>query len=248
MEIDYCGGFEPNTGSGNACPEKDTYRADMDNYKETIGSSKKTGTLPISNGGTCSVSPVTCPNTKAMLTGSEIIAANERGDIQISGFKRERVNPNSYNLTLAPSLKVYTRKNKNPIKRFFGIKGPLDMRDPNEVEEIDIPREGLLLVPGKLYLGSTNEETYTNKYIPMINGRSSTGRLGLCIHITAGFGDIGFDGTWTLEITVVEPLIVYPYTEICQLCWFTAEGETDMQYHGRYQHQMSATPSRMYMK
>ncbi len=244
MDIDYCGG-EPNTGLGNFKPEPEdkSYQENMNNYKETIS----TGTLPINKGRNVNLALARQPDTKAMLTGAEIIAAHERGDIHISGFKQERVNPNSYNLTLAPILKVYTRESKNPIKRFFGIKDPLDMRNPNDVKEIRIPHEGLLLVPGTLYLGSTNEDTYTNKYIPMINGRSSTGRLGLCIHITAGFGDIGFDGTWTLEITVVEPLIVYPHTEICQLCWFTAEGETNMQYHGRYQHQMAATPSRMYM-
>lgn len=74
------------------------------------------------------------------------------------------------------------------------------MKTPNAVKKLIIPEEGLLLEPRRLYLGRTNEFTKTDKYIPMLEGRSSTGRLGLFIHVTAGFGDVGFAGFWTLEI------------------------------------------------
>jgi deoxycytidine triphosphate deaminase len=53
--------------------------------------------------------------------------------------------------------------------------------------------------------------------VPMLEGRSSTGRLGLFIHVTAGFGDIGFAGFWTLEIFCVQPVKIYPDVEICQI-------------------------------
>ena len=78
----------------------------------------------------------------------------------------------------------------------------------------------------------------------MLNGRSSVGRLGICIHITAGFGDIGFNGTWTLEITAIKPVRVYPNIEICQVSYFTPYGESKIKYDGRYQGQIDPTASR----
>ncbi len=145
----------------------------------------------------------------------------------------ERINPNSYNLTLFNELLVY----KNDT---------LDMKIPNETEKLIIPEEGLLLEPGKLYLGRTNEFTQTNKYVPMLEGRSSTGRLGLFIHVTAGFGDIGFAGYWTLEIFCVQPIRIYPNTEICQIYYHNIDGEYDLYNSGKYQNNNGIQPSLMY--
>lgn len=124
---------------------------------------------------------------------------------------------------------------------------PLDMKRPNETIELEIPEEGYVLQPGVLYIGRTVERTWTDKFIPMINGRSSGGRLGISIHICAGFGDIGFDGTWTLEITVVEPVRIYPNTEIAQVCYFKPCGKIKNLYDGRYQGQTHATPTRFFL-
>lgn len=123
---------------------------------------------------------------------------------------------------------------------------PLDMNSNNDIIHFMIPESGYVLKPGILYIGRTVERTSSDKFIPMINGRSSGGRLGLSIHVCAGFGDIGFDGTWTLEITVVEPLIIYPNTEIAQVCYFKPCGSTKMLYNGRYNKQIDATSSRFY--
>lgn len=123
---------------------------------------------------------------------------------------------------------------------------PIDMKENNETIEFTIPEEGYVLQPGVLYIGRTVERTATDKFIPMINGRSSGGRLGISIHICAGFGDIGFDGTWTLEITAVEPVRIYPYSEIAQVCYFKPCGSTRKLYKGRYNGQESATASRFY--
>lgn len=125
---------------------------------------------------------------------------------------------------------------------------PIDMHSKNEIIEFNIPETGYVLRPGVLYIGRTVERTATEKYIPMLNGRSSGGRLGISIHVCAGFGDIGFDGTWTLEITVVEPVIVYPNVEIAQVSYFTPCGNTDRKYRGRYYGQTDATASRFYRK
>ena len=128
-----------------------------------------------------------------ILSGKEILKNIESKDIIIEPFDKSRVNPNSYNLTLSDELLVY----ENDL---------LDMKIPNETRLIKIPEEGLVLEPNKLYLGRTNEFTKTEKFVPMLEGRSSTGRLGLFIHVTAGFGDIGFAGYWTLEIFCVQPI------------------------------------------
>jgi len=166
-----------------------------------------------------------------MLTGQAIIDAVKKGEIVIDGFNPKNINPNSYNLTLSPLLKVYENK-------------ILDFRGKNPTNRIIIPEKGLILQPGELYIGATNERTFSDTYIPNLEGRSTCGRLGLTVHITAGFGDLGFDGTWTLEITVEKPLIIYPNIEICQISYFTPYGPTNIKYDGRYQGQVEPVEAR----
>lgn len=166
-----------------------------------------------------------------MLTGSQILKEIERGHIKINPFDESRINPNSYNLTLNNTLLVYENK-------------VLDFKKKNETNRIIIPSSGLVLKPDTLYIGRTNERCWTDRFIPLLNGRSSIGRLGICIHITAGFGDIGWDGTWTLEITAVQPVKIYPDIEFCQVSYMTPYGDTDIQYDGRYQGQIDPTASR----
>ena len=167
-----------------------------------------------------------------ILSGKEIkkYMGNE---IIIDPFDESRVNPNSYNLSLHNELLIYD----NNI---------LDMKKPNSTKKIMIPEDGLLLQPNKLYLGRTKEYTKTEKYIPMLEGRSSTGRLGLFIHVTAGFGDIGFAGYWTLEIFCVQPVIIYPNVEICQIYYHTISGDYDLYKSGKYQNNTGIQPSLMY--
>ena len=127
----------------------------------------------------------------AILTAAEITRAIQQNKIEIKPFRSAQLNPNSYNLTLSKTLMTYD------------VSQPLDLQVEPKVQEFEIPEQGYVLQPNVLYLGSTNESTYTANYAPFIEGRSSIGRMGICVHITAGFGDIGFNGTWTLEITVV---------------------------------------------
>ena len=126
-------------------------------------------------------------------------------------------------------------KNDNTKKLLLEI--ALDPKKDNEVSDIEIPEEGYILLPGILYLGTTEEYTETYGFIPNIDGRSTTGRLGIEIHRTAGFGDNGFKGKWTLEITVTHPVIVYTGMEIGQLYYETIDGDPSMKYEGKYQNQ-----------
>ncbi len=167
-----------------------------------------------------------------ILSGKEILK-NIGKEIIIDPFDKKRINPNSYNLSLYKELLVY----ENVV---------LDMKTKNTTSKIIIPEDGLLLEPNKLYLGRTNEFTSTDKYVPMLEGRSSTGRLGLFIHVTAGFGDIGFAGYWTLEIFCVQPVKIYPNVEICQIYYHNINGEYDLYSNGKYQNNTGIQPSLMY--
>ena len=154
-------------------------------------------------------------------------------DIHIDPFNPSQLNPNSYNLKLHNELLVYD----NPV---------LDMKVPNPATIIRIPEEGLELESGKLYLGRTLEYTETNNLVPMLEGRSSIGRLGLFVHITAGFGDVGFKGFWTLEIFCVQPIRVYPGVEICQIFYHSLEGAYEEYRSGKYQNNKGIQPSMLY--
>ncbi len=171
-----------------------------------------------------------------ILSGKEI---NRRlgQDIIIEPFNEEQLGPNSYNLRVHRELLVYTE----PV---------LDMKKRNNVASIVIPQEGLVLEPGKLYLGRTIEYTKTDMLVPMLEGRSSIGRLGLFIHITAGFGDVGFSGYWTLEMFCVHPVRIYPGVEICQIFYHTIEGDFERYSskgkYGKYQNNQGIQPSLLY--
>lgn len=154
-------------------------------------------------------------------------------DIYIDPYDESRLNPNSYNLRLHDELVVYTQPE-------------LDMKRDNAWKKLKIPPEGLLIKPGMLYLGRTSEYTRTYNLVPMLEGRSSVGRLGLCIHITAGFGDVGFEGFWTLEIHCVQPVRIYPFVEVCQIYYHTIEGEHMRYQSGKYQGNRDIQTSMLY--
>lgn len=167
-----------------------------------------------------------------ILSGKEI-RRNLGSKIIIEPFNEENINPNSYNVSLAKDLLVYTE----PV---------LDMKSPNATKELTIPESGLELQPNKLYLGRTAEYTETRDLVPMLEGRSSIGRLGMFIHVTAGFGDIGFCGYWTLEIIVVQPLRVYPGVGIGQIFFHTIEGDYEEYKSGKYQNNDGIQASMLY--
>jgi|TARA_B110000438_G_scaffold260168_1_gene270054 dCTP deaminase len=167
-----------------------------------------------------------------ILSGKEIIERKEK-DILIDPFNENQVNPNSYNLRLHNELLVYD----SPV---------LDMKEDNPATKIVIPEEGLLLDSRKLYLGRTMEYTETHNLVPMLEGRSSVGRLGLFVHITAGFGDVGFKGYWTLEIFCVQPIRIYPSIEICQIFYHSIEGDYTPYKSGKYQGNKDIQTSMLY--
>ena len=107
------------------------------------------------------------------------------------------------------------------------------MKKHNEVKHFEIPEDGIVLQPGKTYLGSTIEYTETREFVPFLEGKSSVGRLGIDIHATAGKGDVGFCNHWTLEISVSQPVRVYSGMPIGQLIYFKVEGKVEVDYSSK---------------
>ena len=108
---------------------------------------------------------------------------------------------------------------------------------------MSIPADGMVLKPDQLYLGRTTERTETHNLVPMIEGRSSIGRLGLFVHVTAGFGDVGFCGYWTLEMFAVQPVRIYPGVPICQIFYHEIAVTFDAYSSDKYQHNTDIQPS-----
>ncbi len=183
-----------------------------------------------------------------VLTGPEIQRQMDLGNIHISPFHPVHLGPNSYDVSLNPKLLVYD----------LGPGQALDMKRDNPTRGLSIPPEGLVLDPDQLYIGCSNETATSCRFVPMFEGRSSIGRLGINTHITAGFGDVGWgylpgpDGklecqfpTWTLEIEVVHPIRVYPNVRIGQVYFMTPEGELAF-YQGKYSRQKEPQASQLY--
>lgn len=173
------------------------------------------------------------PEAGGWLTGQEIEARVRNGEIVIDPFFSVQLNPNSYNYRLDKTLKCI----KNEI---------IDLKSPDDYEEIDLSDSGTTLYPGNCYLGCTVERIGSSYFASLITGRSSVGRKFVTNHITAGLIDVGFIGKLTLEITVVKPTVFYPNILIGQIYWFTMVGSI-AGYDGRYQRQREPTLSRLHM-
>lgn len=152
-----------------------------------------------------------------ILSDIRILEEIEKGTILVEPFSRECLGTNSYDVHLGKHLAVY----KDEV---------LDAKKHNEIDHFTIPEEGFVLKPNQLYLGVTLEYTETHAHVPFLEGKSSTGRLGIDIHATAGKGDVGFCNTWTLEISVTHAVRIYAGMPIGQLIYFAVEGEIERSY------------------
>jgi dCTP deaminase len=169
----------------------------------------------------------------AMILSGHEIRAQLGENILIDPFDEQYLNPNSYNLTLHNELMTYEEV-------------ILDMRKANRIRRLTIPPEGLVLSPNQLYLARTVERTETHNLVPMIEGRSSIGRLGLFVHVTAGFGDVGFCGYWTLEMFAVQSIRIYPGVPICQIFYHQIHGDITEYASNKYQNNRDIQPSLLF--
>lgn len=168
-----------------------------------------------------------------ILTGNEILKNVQDKKITIAPFNESLLNPNSYNFTLGNKLMVYN----NYV---------LDSRKDNDVREIIIPEDGITLASGTVYLGCTREIIGSDYFVPIIRGRSSIGRLGLFINITADLIDLGSISQLTLQLNAVQPVTIYPGMQIGQVTFWTPCGKIK-KYDGRYRDSKGPVPSKMYL-
>lgn len=166
-----------------------------------------------------------------ILSDKRILAEIEKGTIVIKPYDRVCLGSNSYDVHLGANLATYDAEE-------------LDARQHNTISHFEIPEEGFVLQPHKFYLGVTEEYTETHAHVPFLEGKSSTGRLGIDIHATAGKGDVGFCGNWTLEISVKQPVRVYRGMPIGQLIYFPVDGEIEVKYNQKKNAKYSGQPNR----
>ena len=168
-----------------------------------------------------------------ILTGKEISKQVLKKRIIISPFNSENVNPNSYNIELGDYLKVYEEDSV------------LDSKKPLKTRIIPIDDNGIVLEPNKVYLGYSKEIIGSDYFVPTITGRSSTGRLGLFVQITADLVDIGFKGNLTFQLHAVQPLKIYKGMKLGQVCFWKPKGKIKL-YNGKYQNSVGPQESKVW--
>lgn len=152
-----------------------------------------------------------------ILTGKKIIEEVENGNIFISPFDKDQVNPNSYNYRLGSKLKVF---------EFFD-------GEKSVFKEIEIRDSGYVLESGRMYLGHTEEIIGSDKYAMSLIGRSSMGRYGLFLQVSANLGHTTAKHKWTLELVATLPIKLYPKMKIGQVSFWKNFGEVT-EYNGKY--------------
>lgn len=164
----------------------------------------------------------------SILSGPAINKAIAEWHIRIDPFNPRQLNPNSYDVRLGDEVREYLA-----LSRMANGARPLDAKLANPTVAFRIHEEGILLDPTRGYLMHTVETIWSDRYVPIIDGKSSVGRLFVSVHQTAGYGETGFGGQFTLEVTCVYPVRLYAGMRIGQVRFETVEGEIQ-QYEGHY--------------
>jgi dCTP deaminase len=155
-----------------------------------------------------------------ILTRSEIHAEVCNKNIVLEPYTPSQLNPNSYNYRLGSILREVRAESS------LGEVAP-------DGEPFAIEVSGTLLQPGRVYLGHTVETIGSRKYVVSLMGRSSVGRLGLYLQLSADLGNLGDAHCWTLELTCVQPIVVYPNMLIGQITFWVPHGIVT-EYEGPY--------------
>jgi dCTP deaminase len=169
-----------------------------------------------------------------ILTGPQIRRAVRKREIVIDPFHVSQLGPNSYDFRLGERCGVYASR-------------VLDSKKQNAFRTFLLSSHGLLLSPKRLYLVNIAETMGSKKFVPIIRGRSSVGRLGLFIDITADLIDLGSINQWTLQLHCVQPVRIYPGMLIGQVTFWTTFGRR-RQYSGKYAKLASPAPSQSYIE
>lgn len=189
-------------------------------------------------------------NGGGILTDLAIREAVDKGEIEIDPFDPKQLNPASYDLRLGTGVAVYDtwvapayvrRERGGPMyvthrdhDRLRPTDQEMDAKLEPPITRFAIGDDGLVLEPNIGYLMHTAERIATKRFVPVIDGKSSLARLFVSVHETAGYGDAGFDGQYTLEVTVKHPIRLYAGMRIAQIRFHTMRGEVGKLYAGNY--------------
>jgi len=172
-----------------------------------------------------------------MLIGTAIADAFKQGVIKCHNYaysdflQQGLVNPNSLDLTLGDMFAQWNKEKKSyDIKELHN----------NEILELK-PQESILGVTQQ-FIGTTIQKYKDKHVIPCIEGKSTLARNFLAVHVTAGFGDVGYTGAWTLELVNLSNDVIYlqPNMRICQIYFQLAEGDVINSYEqGSYNNDLA---------
>lgn len=139
----------------------------------------------------------------------------------------DAINPNSVNYRLGPTIYAVVQE------------GP-DVTTHVPLEPIG---GRVLLRKGQFYLGHTMERIGSDKYVASLIGRSSIGRLGLFVQVSANLGHMGAIHQWTLELVPALDIYLYPGQTLGQVSFWTCDG-TAVPYVGWFGQHDSPMPSK----
>lgn len=154
----------------------------------------------------------------------------------VDPFRNENIQPASLDVTL------YNEFRTSSGHSHVGI----DLNDPPDITNL-VESDHFVLHPGEFVLGVTEEIVkIPHDIVSRIEGKSSLGRLGLAVHVTAGFIDPGFNGRVTLEMVNLNrlPIILRAGKLVAQLSFQFMTAPSEQPYQGRYQGDLTAAPSR----
>lgn len=183
-----------------------------------------------------------------LLSNADILTHIKQGHITIDPLEHNHIGPDSIDIRLGNKLLI-ARK----------IDGVIDPRNGvnMEFDEHDLKEGPYAIKPGDFVLGTTYEKIgLSNSITAQLEGRSSIGRLGIVIHMTAGLIHAGWGSkspsTLTLEISSVNPNPVYLHygMRIAQLSFFKLTGPAEKGYddnsESKYSEQQGPLPSRLH--
>lgn len=139
-----------------------------------------------------------------ILSDKSIKEKLKAGEISISPFSQDSLQPASYDLHLDENIMYFNTDGNNVID----VRKPID----DLMIKTQIDDSGFVIEPHQLVLANVVEITgVDSKHVGRLEGKSSLARIGLIIHATAGFLDPGNKLRLTLEMVNLSPLPIRIY-------------------------------------
>ena len=168
-----------------------------------------------------------------ILTGDSIFAMLKEKRIVIEPFCESYLEPNSYAFHLGEKLLEYSEE-------------VVDARQTSATREVLIPEEGLILEPGRFYLGHTLERIGGVTFTSELFANRSISTLGIWVQTSAPLGHVGSVIRWTLEICVAQSIRVYAGMRMGKICFWGNLGRISP-YEGRYVKSTSVVASKSFL-